>query len=135
MVIKKKRLMELITASHSRQMENEFPHMNRTAHRETYAVKRSTKLITSFNSKYYRPSGILIHQQNSYPPRRRRRAGRREAQSREPVDRGKNLLYIVTDLINALPGNSPVNTVQHATIEKAVFSVSAVTSQQQVVIT
>jgi hypothetical protein len=30
---------------------------------------------------------------------------------------------IVTDLINALPGNSSVNTVQHATIEKAVFSV------------
>jgi hypothetical protein len=28
---------------------------------------------------------------------------------------------IVTDLINALPGNSSVNTVQHATIEEAVF--------------
>jgi hypothetical protein len=34
----------------------------------------------------------------------------------------------VTDLINALPGNSSVNMVQHATIEGAVFSVSAVTS-------
>jgi hypothetical protein len=32
-------------------------------------------------------------------------------------------LYIVTDLINALPGNSSVNTVQHATVEEAVFSV------------
>jgi hypothetical protein len=30
---------------------------------------------------------------------------------------------IVTDLINVLPGNSPVNTVQCATIEEAVFSV------------
>jgi hypothetical protein len=30
--------------------------------------------------------------------------------------------YIVTDLINALPGNSFINTVQHATIEEAVFS-------------
>jgi hypothetical protein len=30
--------------------------------------------------------------------------------------------YIVTDLINALPGNSSVNTVQNAT-EEAVFSV------------
>jgi hypothetical protein len=29
----------------------------------------------------------------------------------------------VTDLINALSGNSSVNTVQHATIEEAVFSV------------
>jgi hypothetical protein len=32
---------------------------------------------------------------------------------------------IVTDLINALTGNSSVNTVQHATIEEAVFSVDA----------
>jgi hypothetical protein len=28
------------------------------------------------------------------------------------------------ELINALPGNSCVNTVQHATIEEAVFSVN-----------
>jgi hypothetical protein len=32
-------------------------------------------------------------------------------------------IIIVTDLINALPRNSSVNTVQHATIEEAVFSV------------
>jgi hypothetical protein len=37
-------------------------------------------------------------------------------------------VYIVMDLINVLPGNSSVNTVQYATIEEAVFSVSAVTS-------
>jgi hypothetical protein len=30
--------------------------------------------------------------------------------------------HIVTDLMNVLPGNSSVNTVQHATIEEAVFS-------------
>jgi hypothetical protein len=36
---------------------------------------------------------------------------------------------IVTDLMNALPGNSSVNTAQHATIEEAVFSVPAVTSK------
>jgi hypothetical protein len=30
---------------------------------------------------------------------------------------------IITDLIKALPGNSSVNAVQHATIEEAVFSV------------
>jgi hypothetical protein len=35
----------------------------------------------------------------------------------------------VTDLINALPGYSSVNTVQNATIEEAVFSVFAVTSR------
>jgi hypothetical protein len=32
--------------------------------------------------------------------------------------------YIVTDLMNALPGNSSVNKVQHATIDEAVFSMS-----------
>jgi hypothetical protein len=36
---------------------------------------------------------------------------------------------IVTDLINALPGNSSVNSAQHATIEKNMFSLSAVTSR------
>jgi hypothetical protein len=35
----------------------------------------------------------------------------------------KNKFVTVTDLINALPGNSSVNTVQYATIEEAVFSV------------
>jgi hypothetical protein len=35
---------------------------------------------------------------------------------------------IVTDLINALPGNSSVNTVQHATIDEAVFSMSSAPS-------
>jgi hypothetical protein len=43
--------------------------------------------------------------------------------------------YAVTVLINALPGNSSINTAQHATIEEAVFSMSAVTSQQWIVIT
>jgi hypothetical protein len=33
------------------------------------------------------------------------------------------MFNIVTDLMNALPGNSSVNTVQHATIKEAVFSV------------
>jgi hypothetical protein len=32
---------------------------------------------------------------------------------------------IVTDLINVLQGNSSVNTVQHATIDDAVFSLSS----------
>jgi hypothetical protein len=32
---------------------------------------------------------------------------------------------ILTDLINALPGNSSVNAVQHATIVEAVFSMSS----------
>jgi hypothetical protein len=33
--------------------------------------------------------------------------------------------HIVTDLINALPGNSSVITVQQATIEEAMFSVDS----------
>jgi hypothetical protein len=32
-------------------------------------------------------------------------------------------IYIVTDLVNVLPGNSSLNMVQHATIEEAVCSV------------
>jgi hypothetical protein len=31
------------------------------------------------------------------------------------------MLNIVTDLINALPGNSSVNTVQRATMEEPIF--------------
>jgi hypothetical protein len=37
----------------------------------------------------------------------------------------KSIKSTVTDLINALSGNSSVNTVQHATIEEAVFSMSS----------
>jgi hypothetical protein len=37
----------------------------------------------------------------------------------------KCLYNIVTDLINALPGNSSVNTAQHIIIDEAVFSVSS----------
>jgi hypothetical protein len=42
----------------------------------------------------------------------------------EPLSSNGNMHHnVVMDLINALPGNSSVNTVQHATIEEAVFSV------------
>jgi hypothetical protein len=34
-------------------------------------------------------------------------------------------VYISMNLIRALPGNSSVNTVQHATIDEAVFSMSS----------
>jgi hypothetical protein len=37
-------------------------------------------------------------------------------------------LAIVTDLMNALPGNSSVNTVQHAAIDEVVFSMSFASS-------
>jgi hypothetical protein len=33
--------------------------------------------------------------------------------------------YIVTDLINALPGNSSLNTVKHTTTEEAVPAVTS----------
>jgi hypothetical protein len=38
--------------------------------------------------------------------------------------------YTVTDFINALPGNSSVNKVQHATIEEAVFSADPIDAQR-----
>jgi hypothetical protein len=34
----------------------------------------------------------------------------------------------IADLINALPGSSPVNAAQHATIQEAVFSMSSASS-------
>jgi hypothetical protein len=37
----------------------------------------------------------------------------------------ENIIDNVTDSIKALPGNSSVNTVQHATINEAVFSMSS----------
>jgi hypothetical protein len=43
---------------------------------------------------------------------------------------------IVTDLIKALPGNSSINTVQHATIEEGcVFRVHGDIMQRWVVVT
>jgi hypothetical protein len=38
------------------------------------------------------------------------------------IQKLRTYIHTVTDLINALPGNSSVNTVQLATIEEATFS-------------
>jgi hypothetical protein len=48
------------------------------------------QLLTSLYSKRYRPSGILIHRQNSYAPRSKRHTGRRETQSRGNGQQSKN---------------------------------------------
>jgi hypothetical protein len=37
----------------------------------------------------------------------------------------QNLYNNITDLINVFPGNGSINTVQHGTIDKAVFSMSS----------
>jgi hypothetical protein len=56
-------------------------------------------IINAFNSKRYWPSGILIHRQNSYAPRSKRRTGRREAQSCELVKKVNDLsVYVHTSL-------------------------------------
>jgi hypothetical protein len=41
------------------------------------------------------------------------------------------MLHTVTDFINALPGNSSVKTVQHATIDEVVFSMSSAPSNSR----
>jgi hypothetical protein len=56
------------------------------ARRETKCRQAAHKLITSFNSKRYRPSGMLIHRKNSYAPSGKRGTGRRE-----PVNKVKKL--------------------------------------------
>jgi hypothetical protein len=40
----------------------------------------------------------------------------------------------VTDFVNALPGNSSVNTVHHATIEEAVLRVRGDVTERWVVV-
>jgi hypothetical protein len=63
--------------------------MNRTARRETKCRPAVHKLIISLHSVRYRPSGMVIHRPNSYAPRGKHGTGRREAQSREPVNKFK----------------------------------------------
>jgi hypothetical protein len=69
---------------------------------------------------------LLINLENHFPPILKTWCGRNfkhdvlTSHSLQFFCKGYN---IVTDLMNALPGKSSVNTVQHATIEKAVFSV------------
>jgi hypothetical protein len=46
----------------------------------------------------YRPLGMLIRRQNLYAPRGKQRTGRREAQSREPVNKVKKTLCIYKEL-------------------------------------
>jgi hypothetical protein len=70
--------------------------MNRTARRETKYRQAVHKLINSLHSKRYWPSGILIYRQNSYAPRGKPHTGRRETQSREPVNKVRNLsVYVI----------------------------------------
>jgi hypothetical protein len=69
--------------------------MNRTARRETYCRQVVKKLITSFHSKRFWSSGLLIHRQNSYEPRSKRCTGRREKHSREPVNNIKKKLSML----------------------------------------
>jgi hypothetical protein len=35
-------------------------------------------------------------------------------------------IILLTDLVNVLPGNNSANTVQHATVHEAVFSVDPI---------
>jgi hypothetical protein len=62
------------------------------------AVKQSTKLITFLNSECYWPSGILIYLQSSYAPRSWQCTGHREAQSHEPVNKGKYFPVFLVDV-------------------------------------
>jgi hypothetical protein len=86
-VTENKLLMELITAVYCWQIIGKFLLMNCTACRETYWRQVVHKLIASFHSKRYRPSGMLIHQQNVYVPHDQQCTGCHELQNHEPVSR------------------------------------------------
>jgi hypothetical protein len=60
--------MELITAGYCGQVISKFLRMICAAHPETQCHQVVHKLIISFHSKHYQPSGMLIHQQNVYVP-------------------------------------------------------------------
>jgi hypothetical protein len=47
------------------------------------------------------------------------------------INAKKYIHYIVTDVINALPGNSYVDTVKQATIDEAVFSILSAPSNSR----
>jgi hypothetical protein len=95
-----KRLIELITAAYCwRIIKKHFQAWTALLAVKHNAFKSSTELITSLNSKCYRPSGILIHRKSSYAPRNRRCVGRPEAQSHEAVNKIKNLPVLQYDLI------------------------------------
>jgi hypothetical protein len=83
--------MELVTAAHCWQIINKFYAWTKLLAMKKNAVEQSTKLITSLNSECYRPSGILIHQQNLYVPCSKQHICHHEAQSCEPVNKGENL--------------------------------------------
>jgi hypothetical protein len=90
-VTENKRLMELITAAHCWQIITSSHARTALLAVKHNVVKESTKIITPLNSKCYRPSGILIHRQNSYTPSSRRCIGRRGVQRREQVNKIKNI--------------------------------------------
>jgi hypothetical protein len=60
------------------------------------------KLIISLHSESFRPSGMLIHRQNSYAPSGKQRTGRRGTQSREPVN-NNNKLSVFLKLLGIRP--------------------------------
>jgi hypothetical protein len=63
-VAENKWLMELITAAHCWQIITNSHIWTALLAVKHNAIRRSTKLVTSLNSKHYWPSGILIHWQN-----------------------------------------------------------------------
>jgi hypothetical protein len=70
--------------------------MNHTASPELQCRQGIHKLITSVHSKSYRPSGMLIHRQNSHAPLSQQHTDRREMQNRGTGHESKkSSLYVV----------------------------------------
>jgi hypothetical protein len=84
----------------------------------TVLIRYPNKLCMLYT---YTISGMLIHRQNSYAPRGKRRTGRREAQSRGPGPYSKNIPCIILNLIFWETGCNDVNIKNSTDIENVYF--------------
>jgi hypothetical protein len=92
------------------------------------AIKQSTKLITSLNSKDYRPSGMINHRQNSYLTHNWWCTGHYEAHSREPVNNHKNFpVQIQKDKSTQRKQRRQKNIIQYEVVSESSQAVIVVT--------
>jgi hypothetical protein len=91
---------------------------------EFYNCNSSPNIIRMIESSRMRGAGIVACMGEK---RKEYRISIGNPEGKTPLERSRHMWEDnnVTDLINALPGKNSVNTVQHATVNEAVFPVSS----------